>query len=231
MAQHSPESDSTTIIAPIAAHDCRDRMHAEDQYILEIERDLLLQRPSNGASDSGSSNSSACAAACTALSSQTQRLVDETDILEDEEDEDMEISMAAAATPQDNPQRLCKRADISNSRAPVGRPASAGALLYSPDKRSAGEGALEGEEDDQEESGMSAAATPRQHTSGRHRRARSSGSPSEDNLSMTGLMDSDSEGASHPSQSGKDVRSPCNIHVKLLSINISVSHKSKVSRT
>ena len=126
-------------------------------------------------------------------------------LLKDKEDGDMEISMAAAATPQHNRQRLCDQADNGSSRAPLSRPASAGVRLHTPDERTAEEHAQQDEEDEQEESDLSAAAAPRQQASGCRRRARSSGSPSDDNLSMTGLMDSDSEVASNPTQSSKEV--------------------------
>ena len=130
--------------------------------------------------------------------------MDEADILKDEEDDDMEISTAPADAPQHTSQGLCEQTDTGSSRAPLSRPASARGRLHSRDERSSGEGELT----DEEESSLSAAAMPQQRTSGRHRRARSSGSPSEDNLSMTGLMDSDSEAASNASRSGKYVRPP-----------------------
>ena len=113
----------------------------------------------------------------------------------------MEVSMAAAPLPLHDPQRLYEQGNTGSSRAPLSRPASAGVHIHSTDERSTREGALT----DEEGSDLSAAAAPRQCVSGRRRRARSSGSPSEDNLSMTGLMDSDSEAASNASQSGKDV--------------------------
>ena len=190
MAQYSPA---------VAAYHCLDRMHAEDQYILRI--DLFLQVCSSGSSASCSSNSSTSAAACESLSSPTERLVDQADILEDVEDEDMEISMAAADTLQHTSQGLCEQADTS-SMAPLSQQAPVGAHLDNLDVTDGRGGALT----DEEESDLSAAATPRQRRSGHHRRARSSGSPSEDNLSMTGLMDSDSEAASNASLSGCIVR-------------------------
>ena len=157
---------------------------------------------SSGESVSGSSNSSRSAAACDVLSSQTEGLADEAGIHKDKDDDDMEISTDPANTPLHTPQRLCEQADVGSSRAPLSQPGPASTHLDSPDERGAGEGKLT----DEEESSLSTAAAPQLRTSGRRRRARSSGSPSEDNLSMTGLMDSDSEAASNASQSGKYVR-------------------------